>query len=78
LIAATTSLNRRVAARLPAGADARSAADCGVGRATDPHRQVGLHGLRRDGGAFQFVEGAEISLWREESVDFSDGFPAGS
>jgi len=33
-----TSLGRRIAASLPAGANARSAPDRGVGRATDPHR----------------------------------------
>src|SRR6185312_4516571 len=51
-------LSRGIAARLPAGADARRAADRGVARAADPHRQVGLYGLRRDGDALQLVEGA--------------------
>ena len=53
-----TGLGRRVAASLPAGADARGAPDRGVGRATDPHRQLGLYGLRRDGDTLQLVEGA--------------------
>src|SRR5580704_14887775 len=58
-----SSLSRRVTARLPAGADARSAADRGVARATDPHRQIGLRGLRRHGDALQLVEGAaEVDL----------------
>src|SRR5207237_7647830 len=53
-----TGLGRRVAAGQPAGAEARCATDRGVGRAADPHRQVGLYRLRRDRGAFQFVESA--------------------
>ena len=53
-----TGLSRRVAASLPSGADARCASDRGVGRATDPHRQLGLYGLRRDGDTLQLVEGA--------------------
>src|SRR4030088_2552281 len=43
---------------LPAGADARGAPDRGVGRATDPHGQLGLYGLRRDGDTLQLIEGA--------------------
>ena len=58
-----TGLGRRVAGGLPAGADARGAADGGVARAADPHRQLRLHGLRRDGDALQFVErAAEVDL----------------
>ena len=51
-----TGLRRRVAASMPTGTDARSASNRGVSRATDPYRQVGLNGLRRDGSALQFVE----------------------
>src|SRR6185312_3395506 len=58
-----TGLRRRVAACLPAGADARRAADRGVARAADPHRQIRLHGLGRNGDALQLVEGAaEVDL----------------
>src|SRR6185295_7482908 len=45
-------------AGLPARADARGAPDRGVGRAADPHRQIGLHGPRCDGDTLQLVEGA--------------------
>ena len=37
-----TGLSRRVAASLPAGADAYGAPDRGISRAADPHRQIGL------------------------------------
>src|SRR6478609_9371015 len=53
-----TGLRRRVAAGLPTGADARRAPDRGLRRATDPHRQIWLYRLWRDGDALQLVEGA--------------------
>ena len=48
-------LRRRLGAALPAGADARRAPDRRLRAAADPHRQVGLHRLGRDGGAGQAV-----------------------
>src|SRR3982074_2889056 len=42
----------------PAGSGPRGAPERGLGRATDPHRQLGLYGLRRDGDTLQLVEGA--------------------
>ena len=38
-------------AGLPAGAEPRGAPDRRLGRAADPHRQIGLHRLWRDRGA---------------------------
>src|SRR3981189_1839089 len=60
LIAATTrpASAGGAPAAPPAGAEAGGAPDRGVGRATDPHRQLGLYGLRRDGDTLQLVEGA--------------------
>ena len=48
-------LRRRLRSALPAGTEARGAPDCGLRAAADPHRQVGLHRLGREGGARQAV-----------------------
>ena len=57
LIAATTlpTSAGSLGAGLPAGAVARRAADRGLGRAADPHRQVGLHRLGRDRRALEAI-----------------------
>ena len=56
-------LRRRLGARLPAGAEPRGAPDRRLGRAADPHRQIGLHRLWRDRGAGQaVVDALEIDL----------------
>src|SRR6185369_14697485 len=68
-------LGRWITGGLPAGANARRAPDRGVTRATDPHRQVGLYGLRRDGDAFQLVEGA-AEVYRFLSPQAADDIEA--
>src|SRR5205814_1336770 len=50
-------------AGLPAGAEAGGAPDRRLGRAADPHRQIGLYRLWRDRGAAELVVHAvEIDL----------------
>src|SRR6185312_511871 len=56
-------LRRRLGTRLPAGAVFRRAPYRRLGRAADPHRQVGLHRLRQALGAREMIMDAlEIDL----------------